>query len=68
VEADRQFVVINTVELEGVTDTDAPPVVAPPDGTDPSAAAAPTSTRGTLVSLRLDMAAYFRRAGAASGD
>jgi hypothetical protein len=71
VEADRQFVVINTVELEGVTDTDAPPVVAPPDGTDPNAAAAaaaaPTSTRGTLVSLRLDMAAYFRRAGAASG-
>ncbi len=68
VEADRQFVVINTVELEGVTDTDAPPPVAPPDGTDPNAVAAPTSARGTLVSLRLDMAAYFRRAGAASGD
>jgi hypothetical protein len=66
VESDRQFVVINTVELEGVTDTDAPPVAAPPDGTDPNAAA-PTSARGTLVSLRLDMAAYFRRAGAASG-
>ncbi|HEU4594766.1 MAG TPA: hypothetical protein VFS10_06325 [Pyrinomonadaceae bacterium] len=68
VEADRQFVVINTVELEGVTDTSAPVVVTPPDGTDPNAAAAaPSSTRGTLVSLRLDMAAYFRRAGAASG-
>ena len=70
VEADRQFVVINAVELEGVTDTGAPAVLTPHDATDPNAAAAPSSTRGTLVSLRLDMAAYFRRAGAttATGD
>jgi hypothetical protein len=73
VEADRQFVVINTVELEGVTDTSAPAAVpSMPDGTtDPNASAAssaPSSTRGTLVSLRLDMAAYFRRAGATAGD
>lgn len=53
VEASRQFIVINGVELEGVTDTGA-------------AGSAPNSSgaRGTLVSLRLDMAAYFRRAAA----
>jgi hypothetical protein len=68
VEADRQFVVINTVELEGVTDTNAAAAPTAPDGADPNAAAAPSSTRGTLVSLRLDMAAYFRRAGTTAGD
>lgn len=70
VEAERQFIVINTVELEGVTDTNAPAETAPV--TDPAGAAAtapaPSSTRGTLVSLRLDMAAYFRRAGTTTGD
>jgi hypothetical protein len=63
VEADRQFVVINAVELEGVTDSGAPAA----EVTDGSTAAPSTPTRGTLVSLRLDMAAYFRRAGAAGG-
>lgn len=63
VEADRQFVVINTVELEGVTDSGAS--AAAPETAD--GAAAPSSTRGTLVSLRLDMAAYFRRTVAAGG-
>ena len=63
VEADRQFVVINTVELEGVTDSGASAAVGPADGT----AKNPTPARGTAVSLRLDMAAYFRRAGAAGG-
>ncbi len=67
VEADRHFVVINTVELEGVTDTSSPAVMTP-NPNDPNAVAAPSSTRGTLVSLRLDMAAYFRRAGAANGE
>lgn len=76
IEADQQFVVIDAVELEGVTDSNAAapsPVVAVPQG--PPAAggqqpgapvAAPPSTpsRGALVSLRLDMAAYFRRANA----
>ncbi|MCA1634970.1 MAG: hypothetical protein LC802_15095 [Acidobacteria bacterium] len=61
VEADRQFVVINTVELEGVTDSGASVGLA--DGTANTA----TPARGTAVSLRLDMAAYFRRAGAAGG-
>lgn len=61
VEASRQFIVIDAVELEGVTDT-APrnPLVGVPG----EAGAVPQPpARGTLVSLRLDMAAYFRRAG-----
>lgn len=66
----RQFVVINTVELEGVTDTNSAEQVAPPvtnnarPGAQPVQPQAPT--RGALVSLRLDMATYFRRAAAAS--
>jgi Tfp pilus assembly protein PilO len=97
IEADRQFVVVNTVELEGVSDSNAgvapgaaatelaqpaPPSPASPRGVPAPArpanpegaplpgaqAVAPTTapTRGALVSLRLDMAAYFRRAAAAS--
>lgn len=76
IEADRQFVVVDAVELEGVTDTNASapsaatavvpqgPIV--PQG-QPGAQAPPvasTPSRGALVSLRLDMAAYFRRASA----
>lgn len=58
IEASNQFLVINAVELESVTDTNARAVAAAtPD--------APTgdnaSPRGSLVSLRLNMAAYFRR-------
>jgi hypothetical protein len=77
IEADNQFVVINTVELEGVSDSNAvmqtPTAQAPatlsPEG--PMAAAPPAAqpqaiTRGALVSLRLDMAAYFRRSSAAA--
>jgi len=66
----RQFVVINTVELEGVTDTNAAAQLAPPvasgeaPGVQPAQPQAPT--RGALVSLRLDMSTYFRRAAAAS--
>jgi len=73
IEADRQFVVIDAVELEGVTDSNAsapPPTVVAPQGqltaegqpVAPPAAAPSTPSRGALVSLRLDMAAYFRRA------
>jgi Tfp pilus assembly protein PilO len=99
IEADRQFVVVNTVELEGVSDSAAahelgasanetaplaavtparPTTPATPRGANrttrpvsPEGAPAPgtqmpplqiTPTRGALVSLRLDMAAYFRRA------
>ncbi len=68
VEADRQFIVINTVELEGIADSggtrtsaSAPTVSTGEDVPDISARAADSGLRGTLVSLRLDMAAYFRR-------
>ena len=88
IEADRQFVVVNTVELEGVSDsaaaheagatanegaplaavTPARPTARPvnPEGATALGTQMPplqsTPTRGALVSLRLDMAAYFRRA------
>jgi Tfp pilus assembly protein PilO len=106
IEADRQFVVVNTVELEGVSDSGAglapgaaAPESAPMNPTSPASPTSPMSrtsprgapapampvnpeggpppgaqasappaapARGALVSLRLDMAAYFRRAAAAS--
>lgn len=46
VETSRHFIVINGVELEGVTDAN-------------------SQSGATLVSLRLEMATYFQRAGAA---
>lgn len=66
----RQFIVINTVELEGVTDSNAAAQLAPPinNGAEPGAMPQQPQapTRGALVSLRLDMATYFRRAAASS--
>lgn len=50
VETSRRFIVINGVQLESLNET----------GTDAAAA------RGALVSLRLDMTAYFRRTASAS--
>jgi hypothetical protein len=71
----RQFVVVNTVELEGVTDASAAEQLAPPvingemPGEMPGAAPqTQTPTRGALVSLRLDMATYFRRAAASAAE
>ena len=49
IETSRRFIVINGVELEGVTDASA------------AHAAESGVARGQLVSLRLDMSAYFRR-------
>jgi Type II secretion system (T2SS), protein M subtype b len=71
IEADRQFVVINTVELEGVTDSNAAeaPAPAPPvTGVEPGVVAPQPQapSRNALVSLRLDMATYFRRAAASA--
>jgi len=69
VESSRHFIVVNTVELEGITDSgaSAPVAVADPVA-DPSASAAPPpDSRGRLVSLRLDMAAFFRRSGSGAG-
>lgn len=51
-EASKQFIIINAIELERATETGAP---IPAEGS-------PTSgSRGSLVSLRLDMATYFQR-------
>jgi Tfp pilus assembly protein PilO len=52
-ETNKQFVIINSVELERATETNSPP---PAEG-EPAG-----GTRGaSLVSLRLDMATYFQR-------
>ena len=56
VEADNQFIVVNSIELEGATDSNA------------SRAPGERGAGGTLVSLRLDMAAYYRRANAPGGE
>ena len=68
IEADRQFVVVNTVELEGATDSSSATATARTSTVSPEGLTTQPSnpSRGALVSLRLDMAAYFRRAGAAT--
>jgi Tfp pilus assembly protein PilO len=53
-ETSKQFVVINGVELERATETNAPV----------SAEGVPATARGALVSLRLDLATYFKRTAA----
>lgn len=55
IESSNQFIIINAVELERASETDIGASV--PEG---AAAAAP---RSALVSLRVDLAAYFRRDG-----
>jgi Tfp pilus assembly protein PilO len=79
IEADRQFVVIDTVELEGVTDSNASSSASgsaaplPQTATEAQPGVQPiappaTPSRGALVSLRLDMAAYFRRSNSAASQ
>ncbi len=59
IETSKQFVVINSVELERATETN---VAAGADG-------GSGGTRSSLVSLRLDMATYFQRdSGAGSAE
>jgi Tfp pilus assembly protein PilO len=60
IEASNQFIVINSVELEKATDSSVAAAAAATEGT----GATKPVTRGALVSLRLDMAAYFRREAA----
>lgn len=50
IESSNQFIIINAVELERASDAETS-----------TASGAPGAPRNTLVSLRLDMAAYFRR-------
>ncbi len=70
IETSRQFLIINAVELERVTQSGAAqdqPLRTPPVQPRSSRATVPAvtpptpGTRGTLVSLRLDMATYFQR-------
>jgi Tfp pilus assembly protein PilO len=56
-ETDKQFIIINSVELESATETTNLPQV---DGS-PT-----TNSRATLVSLTLELATYFQRSGAES--
>jgi Tfp pilus assembly protein PilO len=53
IESSRQFLIINEVELESVTQSGVVTELAPPGGA--------TGGRATLVSLRLEMATYFHR-------
>ena len=57
IEASNQFIIINAVELESVTDTNATVLAVEAA---PNAVPGPAG-RATTVSLRLDMAAYFQR-------
>ncbi|MDT4952854.1 MAG: hypothetical protein QOJ02_992 [Acidobacteriota bacterium] len=54
IESSNQFIIINAVELERAADSDS-------GASAPGAAA--VAPRSTLVSLRVDLAAYFRRDG-----
>ena len=71
VETSREFLIINAVELESVTQSGAsqelPVARNAPPASGGGAAAPPViqtpGTRATLVSLRLDMATYFQRPG-----
>ncbi len=76
IETSRQFLIINAVELESLTNSgasqDLPAVRTAPAPSRPGRpaapmTAAPASGRGTLVSLRLDMATYFQRPASDSG-
>jgi Tfp pilus assembly protein PilO len=66
IEASRQFLIINAVELERVTlsgySADQPVNEMPPQFPGQRLPSQPVAgTRGTLVSLRLDLATYFQR-------
>jgi len=61
-ETSRQFLIINEVELEGVTQSGAPLEMAPVTPGRPGVSTpANSGGKGTLVSLRLEMATYFRK-------
>ena len=54
VEASKEFIIIHAVELERATET---------NSSESTEAGSSSGSRNSLVSLRLDMATYFRRAG-----
>jgi Tfp pilus assembly protein PilO len=55
-EASKQFIIINAIELERATETNT------------TESASTSEGRGSLVSLRVDMATYFQRAGGESSS
>jgi Tfp pilus assembly protein PilO len=59
-EANKQFIIINSVELERSTEANSAP---PPTEGEPTG-----ETRGSLVSLRLEMTTYFQRAAPEEGS
>ncbi len=59
IETGNQFVIINSVELEKASNSSAAAAAPPAPGIEEGAK--PVAARGALVSLHLDMAAYFRR-------
>ena len=63
IERSRQFVVINEVELQRASQNYAP-ISAEEGGGGGAAAGAGSGTRGSLVTLQLNMATYFQRPGA----
>lgn len=68
IETSRRFIVINSVELEGATNTGSSSTREAPviPGITPSPTTGATG-RNALVNLRLDMSAYFRRNPAEAG-
>jgi len=66
VERSRQFVVINEVELQRASQNNNAPAVAEEGGGGDAAAPGGSGTRGSLVTLQLNMATYFQRPGAES--
>lgn len=67
VEANKHFVVINSVELEKATNAESGKALAP--NVDSTAVPATTgSGNNTLVSLQMDMSTYFRREATDPGD
>lgn len=65
VERSKQFVVINEVELQRATQNNAPASIEEGGaGTTPGSG---SGTRGSVVSLQLNMATYFQRPGATEG-
>ena len=62
IERSRQFLVINEVELQRASQNNAPA------SAEEGAPGAGAGTRGSLVTLQLDMATYFQRPGTAAAD
>ena len=68
IEISRQFLIINEVELEGVTQSGVAAVLVPVVPGRPAVVAPTPGGKGALVSLRLEMATYFRRPEASNAQ